>query len=87
MHYGAPGAAAAGFGQLRVTSLAFPAVLERLREAIAAEGLWVLHEIDPQAILAGPVRRSGRRGRSCSSIRTGWCACWRPTRRPCWKRR
>ena len=47
VRYGAPGAAATGFGQLRLTSLAFPAVLERLREAIAAEGLWVLHEIGP----------------------------------------
>ncbi len=42
----------AAFQRARTTPLPLPTVIERLRSAIAASGLWVLHEIDPQAILA-----------------------------------
>ncbi len=59
VRYGLMGTAALAFGQGRVTSLPFQAVLERLRKAIRAEGLWVLHEIDPQAILARDGREIG----------------------------
>jgi uncharacterized protein (DUF302 family) len=41
------------FQNLVMTRLPFPEVLDRLRSAIHREGLLVLHEIDPQAILAG----------------------------------
>ncbi len=48
-----------------MTWLSHPVVVERLRSAIAANGVWVLHEIDPQAILAlAPATASGLRGRS-----------------------
>jgi hypothetical protein len=39
------------FQNLRFSQLPFIEVLERLRRAIAAEQLLLLHEIDPQAIL------------------------------------
>ena len=42
----------ARFQHLRVTTRSFDEVLERLRQAIVAADLMVLHEIDPQAILA-----------------------------------
>ena len=50
--YGDTGPAVASFGHVRITKLAFPAVLDALRESIKSDGLWVLHEIDPQAILS-----------------------------------
>jgi uncharacterized protein (DUF302 family) len=39
------------FQHLRITNLPFGDILDRLRDAVRAEDLWVLHEIDPQAIL------------------------------------
>lgn len=49
------GAAVAAFQQTRIVTLPFEEVLTRLRQAIEAVGLWVLHEIDPQKVL----RRGG----------------------------
>lgn len=49
------GATVAAFQHARITTLPFEAVLARLRQAIQAAGLWVLHEIDPQSVL----RRGG----------------------------
>jgi uncharacterized protein (DUF302 family) len=40
------------FDHGRVCELPFATTVERLRAAIEANGLWVLHEIDPQAIVA-----------------------------------
>jgi uncharacterized protein (DUF302 family) len=40
------------FQHLKIVELPFAAALDRLRAAIITEGLLVLHEIDPQAILA-----------------------------------
>lgn len=40
------------FQHLKICNLPFDVILERLREAIRTEDLMVLHEIDPQAILA-----------------------------------
>lgn len=40
-------------GQLeRISPLPFAATLERLKAAIAAEDLWLIHEIDPEQLLA-----------------------------------
>lgn len=50
------GAAVAEFQHVQVSILPFEDVLTRLRSAIGAAGLWVLHEIDPQKVLA----RAGR---------------------------
>ena len=52
IRYGASGSAAATFGHVRSSVLTLPVVVERLRKSIEAAGLWVLHEIDPQAILS-----------------------------------
>jgi len=49
------GEAVKRFQQSRTMTLALPDVVARLRAAIEAAGLWVLHEIDPQALL----RRGG----------------------------
>jgi uncharacterized protein (DUF302 family) len=57
------GAAVAAFQHAQTTALPFEAALTRLRQAIEAAGLWVLHEIDPQAVLQrggydiGPARQ------------------------------
>lgn len=57
------GAAVAAFQHARITTLPFEDVLIRLRHAIEAAGLWVLHEIDPQKVLQrgghdiGPARQ------------------------------
>jgi len=40
------------FGHGRVCELPFATTVERLRAAVEAHGLWVLHEINPQAIVA-----------------------------------
>lgn len=45
------GAAVAAFQHARITTLPFEEALIRLRQAIEAAGLWVLHEIDPQKVL------------------------------------
>jgi uncharacterized protein (DUF302 family) len=45
------GEAIATFQQARITTLPFEEALTRLRQAIEAAGLWVLHEIDPQKVL------------------------------------
>jgi uncharacterized protein (DUF302 family) len=47
------------FQHLRKTDLAFDDVLERLRAAIKAEDIMVLHEVDAQAILARSAYRIG----------------------------
>jgi len=44
-----------GFLRTRATALPFEEVVTRLKAAIEAADLWVLHEIDPQALL----RRGG----------------------------
>lgn len=49
------GSAVAAFQHARIIRLPFEQVLTRLRQAIEAAGLWVLHEIDPQKVL----RRGG----------------------------
>lgn len=53
--YGDPGEAAASFRRARTRALPVPDVAARLRQAIEAADLWVLHEIDAQMLL----RRSG----------------------------
>ena len=50
--YGTTGPAVASFGHVRTVESPLTVVAERLRQAIEASGLWVLHEIDPQAIVA-----------------------------------
>ena len=61
--YGSPGVAASTFQQTHLERLAFPDVLARLRKSIEAADMWILHEIDPQALLAkdgyriGPARQ------------------------------
>ena len=52
IQYGQPGDAADNFGHGRTSVQPMAAVLAALRQQIEAAGLWVLHEIDPQAILA-----------------------------------
>ncbi len=49
--YAAPGSAGASFQRSRMTAAPFTEVLAWLREGIEAADLWVLHEIDPQALL------------------------------------
>ena len=49
--YGPAGSSAASFQHVRTTNVPFEEVLAKLRAAIGASGLWVLHEIDPQAVL------------------------------------
>lgn len=57
------GDAVAAFQHARIVTLPFEEVLTRLRQAIEAAGLWVLHEIDPQKVLQrggydiGPARQ------------------------------
>jgi uncharacterized protein (DUF302 family) len=53
--YAVIGEIADRFQQSRSTSLSLSAVVYRLRAAIETADLWVLHEIDPQALL----RRGG----------------------------
>ena len=53
--YGSPGTVADGFQRVRICPLPLSEVLWRLREAIEAADLWILHEIDPQLLL----RRGG----------------------------
>lgn len=57
VRYGDAGSAAQAFGHVRVTTTPLPDVVERLRQAITTAGLWVLHEIDVQAVVA----RAGHR--------------------------
>jgi uncharacterized protein (DUF302 family) len=45
------GEAVAAFQHSRIVTLPFEEVLTRLRQAIQAARLWVLHEIDPQKVL------------------------------------
>ena len=45
------GQAIADFQHTRTSALPFEDALARLRRAIEAAGLWVLHEIDPQKLL------------------------------------
>ncbi len=57
------GGAVAAFQHARIITLPFEEVLTRLRQAVEAAGLWVLHEIDPQKVLQrggydiGPARQ------------------------------
>ena len=53
--YAAPGSAAASFQRSRMVTAPFTEVVAGLRQGIEAADLWVLHEIDPQALL----RRGG----------------------------
>ncbi|SDR12457.1 Uncharacterized conserved protein, DUF302 family [Rhizobiales bacterium GAS191] len=53
--YAAPGEAAGAFQRARSCDLTVEDAVARLRNAIIADDLWVLHEIDPQAVL----RRAG----------------------------
>lgn len=53
--YGMAGAAAAAFQRSRTCGLAVAVAVARLRAAIEAADFWMLHEIDPQALL----RRGG----------------------------
>src|ERR1700760_642979 len=53
--YGAPGPASGGFQHSRICPTPLGDVVWRLREAIEAADLWILHEIDPQLLL----RRGG----------------------------
>ena len=53
--YAEPGTSAASFQRSVTCTLPVADIAARLREAIEAAGLWVLHEIDPQALL----RRGG----------------------------
>jgi len=46
------GGAADGFQHAHATTLALPTVVERLRAAIEAAAMWVLDEINPQALLS-----------------------------------
>ena len=52
VRYADAGSAAAAFGHVRTSSLPFAETVARLRDAVARAGFWVLHEIDPQAIVA-----------------------------------
>ncbi len=54
--YGRPGIAAASFQRSEASALPFGDTVAGLRKQIEAAGLWVLHEIDPQAVL----QRAGR---------------------------
>jgi uncharacterized protein (DUF302 family) len=49
--YGKAGEAAASFQRSISTAEPFDQVIVRLRKGVEAAGLWVLHEIDPQAVL------------------------------------
>lgn len=53
--YGSPGTVSDEFQRSRICPLPLSEVLWRLREAIEAADLWILHEIDPQLLL----RRGG----------------------------
>jgi len=50
--YAAAGQMAEQFQRARKTALPLSAVVARLRAGIVAADLWVLHEIDPQALLS-----------------------------------
>jgi uncharacterized protein (DUF302 family) len=52
VRYADLGAAAASFQHSRTCAAPFADVVARLRQAIEAAGLWVLHEIDPQSLLS-----------------------------------
>jgi uncharacterized protein (DUF302 family) len=51
--YADPSEAAGSFQHSRTCALPVADVVARLRKAIEAANLWVLHEIDPQALLSG----------------------------------
>ncbi|HEV2674274.1 MAG TPA: DUF302 domain-containing protein [Aliidongia sp.] len=53
--FGEPGAGAGAFQRSRASTLSVADLVARLRTAIEAADLWVLHEIDPQMLL----RRGG----------------------------
>lgn len=53
--YAAPGSAAASFQRSRMAAASLTEVVSRLPQGIEAADLWMLHEIDPQALL----RRGG----------------------------
>jgi uncharacterized protein (DUF302 family) len=53
--YGEPGETVTSFQHGIISAESFEAVIVRLRKGVEAAGLWVLHEIDPQAVL----RRAG----------------------------
>ena len=50
--YGDVGIAAAAFQHVRSSALPVEAVVARLKQAIIAADLWILHEINPQMVLA-----------------------------------
>jgi uncharacterized protein (DUF302 family) len=52
IEYGSVGAAAASFQRIRNSPLPLEEVVARLKAAIVAADLWVLHEINPQKILS-----------------------------------
>lgn len=52
------------FQHMLATDLPFEHVLQRLRDAIEEAGFWILHEIDPQALLL----RGGYRIRSARQM-------------------
>lgn len=56
INYGKAGDTTESFQRAIITAEPFEEVIVRLRNGIEAAGLWVLHEIDPQAVL----RRAGR---------------------------
>jgi uncharacterized protein (DUF302 family) len=51
VNFADPGAAAAAFQRSRISQRPLPEVVQRLKNAIEAADLWVLHEIDPQTLL------------------------------------
>jgi uncharacterized protein (DUF302 family) len=50
--YGAVGAGSDGFQEVRRVFRSVDETVQRLKTAIEAAGLWILHEIDPQVLLA-----------------------------------
>ncbi len=51
VRYGETGSDVTSFQHVRIIVQPLPSVVERLRQGIETAGLWVLHEINPQAIL------------------------------------
>jgi uncharacterized protein (DUF302 family) len=50
LEYATPGAPP-GFQKGATSALSFADTIERLKQALAAEDLWLIHEIDPQMLL------------------------------------
>ena len=76
--YADPGEAAASFRRARTRALPAPDLAARLRQAIEAADLWVLHEIDAQMLLRRGGYAMGPPSRSCSFTRGSWRACSPP---------